>query len=115
MSDKRFVAPDITPEQRSAALVKAQEARQARAKVKHRLSTGELDPVEALDDEVVGRMPLLEFLRSLPGLGVARARAVVEEVGTMERRRVGGLGVRQRERLVRVLRDRYGDGDARAE
>ena len=91
--------PEITEEQRREALAKAWEARMMRCSVKRALKAGTLDPLAALDREDAARMRVRDFLRSLPGVGVTRAAAAMEELGVSKTKRVSGLGCRQRERL----------------
>ncbi|WP_448631640.1 integration host factor, actinobacterial type [Cellulomonas soli] len=98
----------MTPEQRAAALQKAAAARQARAEVKNRLkySQGTLSEVITLgqQDETIGKLKVLALLESLPGVGKVKARAIIEEIGISETRRVRGLGPHQ----VKALVERFG-------
>ena len=88
--------PTLTPEQRQAALVKAAEARRARAELKERLKMGSVSLAELLEqaehDEVVGKTKVLAVLESLPGVGKVKARRTMEEIGIADTRRVRGLG-----------------------
>ena len=97
--------PLLTPEQRAAALVKAGEARAARAEIKARLKMGSMSLVEALDsDDVnVGKLKVVSMLESLPGVGKVKARRLMEEIGIADNRRVQGLGAQQRASLLRQL------------
>jgi hypothetical protein len=94
--------PLLTPEQRAAALVKAGEARAARAEIKARLKMGSMSLVEALDsDDVnVGKLKVVSMLESLPGVGKVKARRLMEEIGIADNRRVQGLGAQQRASLL---------------
>lgn len=96
--------PELTPEQRAAALAKAAEARRARAEVKNRLkhSQGELSEVieQGQNDEVIGKMKVSALLESLPGVGRVRAKQTMEEIGISESRRVRGLGAKQIAALI---------------
>jgi signal recognition particle GTPase len=96
--------PSLTPEQRTAALAKAAQARKERAELKDHLKSGRLDLPELLQkadkDETVGKMKVLSVLESLPGLGKVKARRLMETVGISESRRLQGLGVNQREALL---------------
>ncbi|KRF35980.1 integration host factor, actinobacterial type [Nocardioides sp. Soil805] len=91
--------PPLTPEQRQAALDKAAASRRERAEVKNRLKNSGaslMDVVrEGQDNEVVGKMRVVELLQSMPGLGKVRARQVMERLGIAESRRVRGLGIKQ--------------------
>lgn len=96
--------PPLTPEQRAAALEKAAEARRVRAEIKNRLkySQGSLKDViaQGQTDDVVGKLKVVSLLESLPGVGKVKARAIMEEIGIAETRRVRGLGPHQREALI---------------
>ena len=93
--DRMATPPQLTPEQRAAALAKAAEARAARAEIKARLKMGSLSLAEALDsdDTNVGKLKVVSLLESLPGVGKVKARKVMEEIGIADNRRVQGLGV----------------------
>ena len=97
--------PILTPEQRTAALEKAKEARAARAEIKARLKMGSLSLSAALDsdDGNVGKLKVVSLLESLPGVGKVRARRMMEQIGISEARRVRGLGAQQRESLLRAF------------
>jgi hypothetical protein len=91
--------PPLTPEQRQAALDKAAASRRERAEVKNRLKNSGASITEVLregqDNEVIGKMRVLDLLQSLPGLGKVRSRQVMERLGIAESRRVRGLGAKQ--------------------
>lgn len=91
--------PPLTPEQRRAALDKAAASRRERAEVKNRLKNSGASLVEVLregqDNEVIGKMRVVDLLQSLPGLGKVRARQVMERLSIAESRRVRGLGAKQ--------------------
>lgn len=95
----------MTPEQRAAALVKAAEARAARADIKARLKMGSMSLSEALDstDTNVAKLKVVSLLESLPGVGKVKARRVMEEIGIADNRRVQGLGAQQRASLLDQL------------
>ena len=97
--------PQLTPEQRTAALAKAAEARAARAEIKARLKNNSMSLSDALssDDNNVGKLKVVSLLESLPGVGKVKARKVMEEIGIADNRRVQGLGVQQREALLKSL------------
>lgn len=97
--------PQLTPEQRAAALAKAAEARAARAEIKARLKMGSMSLNEALDsDDVnVGKLKVVSLLESLPGVGKVKARRVMEEIGIADNRRVQGLGAQQKQALLDQL------------
>ena len=91
--------PPLTPEQRSAALEKAAQARRERASVKNRLkyAQGDLGEVitEGKKNDVIGKMRVSALLESMPGVGRVKAKALMEEIGISESRRVRGLGQNQ--------------------
>jgi hypothetical protein len=97
--------PQLTPEQRAAALQKAAEARAARAEIKARLKMGSMSLDEALDsdDPNVGKLKVVSMLESLPGVGKVKARKVMDDIGIADNRRVQGLGAQQRAALREQL------------
>ena len=99
--------PQLTPEQREAALAKAAEARRARAELKEKLKLGSLSLSDLLDqadgNDTVGKMKVLAVLESLPGVGKVRARRAMEEIGIADTRRVKGLGDQQRKSLLEAF------------
>jgi hypothetical protein len=96
--------PSLTPEQRTAALAKAAEARRSRAEVKERLKMGSITFAEVLaaaeSDEMIGGIKVLAILESIPGVGKVKARRTMEEVGIADTRRIRGLGENQRRALL---------------
>ncbi|HEX5494263.1 MAG TPA: integration host factor, actinobacterial type [Mycobacteriales bacterium] len=97
--------PPLTPEQRSAALVKAAAARRARSELKDRLKRSGTSLAEVLAqgdaDDVIGKMRVSAVLESMPGVGKARAQKIMERLEISPSRRVRGLGAKQRSALVR--------------
>lgn len=91
--------PPLTPEQRQAALDKAAASRRERAEVKNRLKHSGASIVDVLkqgqDNEVIGKMRVVDLLQSMPGLGKVRARQLMERLNISESRRVRGLGTNQ--------------------
>lgn len=106
--------PELTPEQRQANLEKAAASRRERAEVKSRLKHSGGSVVDVLrqgqENEVIGKMRVVDLLQSLPGLGKVRARQTMERLGISESRRVRGLGANQVAALEREFgpRDRTG-------
>ena len=96
--------PQLTDEQRRAALAKAAEARRVRAEIKELLKMGTLSLSELLDrsdnDKILAKMKVLSVLEALPKLGKVKARRTMDEVGISESRRLRGLGSQQRAELV---------------
>lgn len=97
--------PQLTPEQRAAALEKAAEARAARAEIKARLKMGSMSLQEALDsdDPNVGKLKVVALIEAMPGVGKVKARRLMEEIGIADNRRVQGLGAQQRAALLEHL------------
>lgn len=97
--------PQLTPEQRTAALAKAAEARRVRADVKARLKMGTVTLNELITqadgNPIIAKIKVLAVLESLPGIGKVTARRKMEEIGIAESRRLSGLGPQQREKLLR--------------
>jgi hypothetical protein len=99
--------PELSADQRQAALEKAAVARRMRAELKEKLKMGSVTLSELLQqadaDEVVGKMKVLAVLESMPGLGKVKARRLMDEIGISETRRLHGLGEQQRKRLLEKL------------
>ena len=98
--------PQLTPEQRAAALEKAAKARQKRAEYRAKIKAGDMSFAEVMkksDDPVIARMKVSTLLESLPGFGKAKAAKIMSELEISESRRVQGLGARQRESLLERL------------
>ena len=97
--------PQLTPEQRTAALAKAAEARAARAEIKARLKMGSMSLQDALasSDVNVGKLKVVSLLESLPGVGKVKARRIMEDVEIADNRRVQGLGAQQKVKLLDLL------------
>ncbi len=99
--------PQLSDEQRKAALAKAAEARRARAEIKEKLKMGSLTLRELLEvsrsDDLVGKIKVLAVLESLPGVGKVKARRTIEEIGISESRRLRGLGEQQRKALLEAF------------
>ncbi len=98
---------------RKAANRAAIEARQARAALKQRLRSGELSPLKALTDSRGAGSPaatlrVTDFLQTFPAVGEVKAARLLDELAISPRKRLGGLGAHQRERLERFTRDRSG-------
>lgn len=100
----RVAPPDVD---RVAAAHAAVAARRARASVKlsvHNRSRTAGDVVESAWAEppagAEASLRVRELLTSIPTLGPLRAAKAMRSLGIAESKRVGGLGIRQRERLV---------------
>lgn len=91
--------PTLTAEQREAALEKAAAVRRERAQLKARLKKGDLTLEEFFSlsqtSEVAGKMKVAALLESLPGVGKARAKTLMDRFEIAPTRRVRGLGENQ--------------------
>ena len=98
--------PQLTPEQRTAALAKAAEARAARAELKNQLKNGSVTLREALASTsvTVGKLKVVSLLESLPGVGKVKARKIMEDIGIADNRRVQGLGASPEAVIARSTR-----------
>ena len=98
--------PQLSPEERKAALEKAKAARIQRAQVRDDLKSGKLTLKQVLDmkdDPVVGRMRVSTLIETMPGYGKAKAEKVMNELRIAESRRQRGLGERQEAALLERL------------
>ncbi len=99
--------PEITQEQREAALVKAGAVRRVRAETKELLKMGSLNFAELLakadGDDMYAGMKIASVLPSLPGMGKVKAKRLMEELQIADNRRLRGLGDRQRQALLERL------------
>ena len=104
------IPPKLTSEQRRAALAKSTASRQVRAAIKARVKSGDLSLSAVLElaqnDEAVAKMRVAELLESFSGVGKVRALAILERLEISLTRRIQGLGVAQRQNLLREFPDR---------
>ena len=95
--------PQLTAEQRVAALAKAAVSRKRRADVKSQIKNGQLGIDEvlslALTDEAIGKMRVKELLESLSGVGKIRVISLMERLNISPTRRIQGLGRHQLKEL----------------
>lgn len=96
--------PQLTPEQRAAALEKAAAARRVRAELKERLKKGQTSIKQVLadaeTDEALAKLKVSALLEALPGVGKVRAAQLMDQFEIAASRRVRGLGERQRKALL---------------
>ncbi|MET9077863.1 integration host factor, actinobacterial type [Streptomyces sp. NPDC004232] len=97
--------PALTAEARAEALKKAAAVRKERGEVLAQLKDGKVSLKKVLerDDAVIGKTYVRRVLEALPGIGKIRAGQLLTDLGISERRRVQGLGHRQRERLLELF------------
>jgi guanylate kinase len=95
--------PQLTAEQRVAALAKASASRKRRAEVKNQIKNGHLSIDDvlslALTDEAIGKMRVKELLESLAGVGKIRVISLMERLNISPTRRIQGLGRHQLKEL----------------
>ena len=103
--------PQLTPEQRQEALLKAAMSRKRRAEVKIMIKNGEfsVDAIleMAMSDEAVAKMRVKELLESLSGVGKVRAQSLMERLSISPTRRIQGLGRLQ----IKQLREEFMKSD----
>ena len=109
MAEKRAV-PDVD---RVAAARRAVERRRARAALKRDLTTRVAAPQTVLakavadPESVAGSFRVTDFLMALPAIGVGKKDRILEELHISPVKRLGGLGIRQREALTAWLDERF--------
>lgn len=96
--------PEMTDEQRTAALARAGEARRIRAEIKHLLKTGSLTFVDVLEraeeNDLVAGTKIKAIIVSMPGMGKVSTNRLLAEIGIAENRTIRGLGPKQRSALL---------------
>ena len=104
--------PLLTEDDRARAREKALIARRSRARLKTELRVGDLAFVDVVKlarsegdlGQAAGRLRIGDVLLSLPGVGQARADAILVSAGVSGQRRLRGLGHQQINRLISELR-----------
>ena len=96
--------PEMTDEQRAAALERAALARRTRAEIKALLKTGSLTFTDVLEraeeDDLVAGTRVKAIVGSMPGMGKITTIRLLEEIGIAENRTLRGLTERQTEELL---------------
>jgi hypothetical protein len=96
--------PQLTDEQRAAALDRAAHARRARFELKGRLKRGDTTLPQVLQDaatdDLIAKMRVSELLTALPKIGKVKAQEIMTELDIAPTRRLRGLGDRQRQALL---------------
>ena len=99
--------PQLSVEQRNAALLKATQSRKRRAEVKAKIKHGEfsIDTVleMAANEDAIARMRVRELLEAISGVGKIRAAAMMERLKISPTRRMAGLGRHQ----IKELRNEF--------
>lgn len=86
-----------------SALVRAEEVRFGRLKIKREVRSGKMSVVEAATHEYCAKMTVFDLLRAQYMWGRARALRVLDELCMSEVLTCGSLTERQRASLARVL------------
>lgn len=110
MTKQQPVMPEVD---RVAANRAAVAARQARAELKRKLRSGDVSPLKVLEYAKVPSHPaaslrITDYLLSFPSIGVVKADRIRDDLSISDRKRLGGLGPLQRERLESFVRERIG-------
>ena len=105
MTEKENHLPNLSSEERAHALELAIQARRRYAALKARVKSGELTFTDAMDEEDAKRILVTSLLQSVPGIGASKAVVIMRLYRIPKGRRVGGLGIRQREALVALERN----------
>lgn len=114
MTQQSGVTPRAMPEvDRKAANRAAIEARRARAALKEGLRSGEQSPLRTLADSLVSgtaasTLRVTDFLQTFPAIGEIKTMKLLDSLQISPRKRLGGLGKHQRERLESFVRQRVG-------
>ena len=100
-----LTVPKLTYADRLNALDKAKIARSQRAELRERvrsydLSLEDVFKLSDAGDEVVSRTPIRSILVAFPHVGDVRANEIMDKCKISSTRRVQGVGVRQRKRLL---------------
>lgn len=96
--------PEMTEEQRAAALERAALARRTRAEIKQLLKTGSLNFQDVLDradeDDLVAGTKVKAIIGSMPHMGKIKTIRLMEAIGIHENRTIRGLTERQTKELL---------------
>jgi hypothetical protein len=96
--------PEMTDEQRAAALERAGLARRTRAEIKALLKTGSLTFTDVMGraeaDDLVAGTRVKAIVVSMPGMGKITTKRLMEEIGISETRKLRGLTPRQTKELT---------------
>ena len=99
--------PSRSLEERRGALAKSADVRRQRGELLVRLRSESIALAElldlAMDDDVVGRMKVVDVLEWLPGMDANEASRIRELAGISERKRLRGLSAHQRYVLLKVV------------
>ncbi len=120
LTDNTSAMPEVD---RVAANHAAIAARRGRAELKRRLRSGEISPLRVLVEArtagpksttSASTLRVTEFLQTFPSFGEVKTERTLEQLAISPRKRLGGLGAKQRERLEDFTRERLG-GSSRSD
>jgi len=99
--------PQLTPEERQEALLKAATSRKRRAEIKVLMKNGDIS-IDAIlelakNDDAIAKMRVKELLESLSGVGKVRAQTLMDRLKISSTRRIQGLGRLQ----IKQLREEF--------
>jgi hypothetical protein len=99
-------APERSPDQRMAALRRANQIRSARAQLKRDLKAGRRSIHDLLLEppEYVETAKVMDMLLAVPKYGRVKANKVLQLCRISPSKTIGGLSQRQRAELVSMLR-----------
>lgn len=99
---------DRSPEQRDAALVKANAIRTWRKEFKQDLKAGRVDPIETLKhpDERLLTAKVHAYLMWCPKIGRVKANRLLSKARISPSKQIGGLSSRQRAELILLMTQR---------
>lgn len=99
------MVPQLTLEERRAALIKAAEARKFRAVIREQLKNKEVTLREILEraktEETIAKMKVILLLEALPKVGKIKALKFMEKAKIATSRRIKGLGEHQMAALIK--------------
>lgn len=100
--------PDLTMDERMAALECAVKRRKERAAFLRDVKEGKIALADALargreDKDGIGRIRVERLLRQMHGVGEVKAKKIMRALCIAESRRLYGLGCNQREALVQYF------------
>ena len=106
MPGKGVVPPQKTSEQRTEALVRANEVRSARRHLKEQLRSGKADPAPLIEDSpsFPSTARISDLLRALPGYGPVKVDRVLSACRISPSKTMAGLTPRQRKELIEALK-----------
>lgn len=97
-----------TPEERLAALERANEIRVARARLKRAIGAGGIDAIATLRQppDFAAGMRVRDLLQAIPTVGEVKAKRLMNRAAVAYSKTLGGLTGRQRGALVALLEAR---------